>query len=167
MCLICDGFSEDEIHFRTFGHIEKYGCSIVAVEADTPSRSWAYSIGLSASFGHPELAVVGLRDRIAGRLIRAATDLIRDGRRLCVGESIVAPSRLRYRVGEVHPDHYNEMNTFASWMQYFSALGPPYPEMHFLELSPWGRRPRLSRGGPKEDLHRQPGPKPPSWFRKF
>lgn len=60
MCMMCDGATPDEMRFMVYGHIEKYGWHIVYVENQKRSASWAYTIGLSSRFGHPELAVVGV-----------------------------------------------------------------------------------------------------------
>ena len=59
MCIMCEGASRDEVLFDIHGAIELHGFFMQGVEPDPPHPGWAYTIGLSDGFGHPEFVVVG------------------------------------------------------------------------------------------------------------
>lgn len=64
MCIMCDGASLDEVRFGIHGIIDRYGWYIQGVEAPPGGRSWAYTIGLSAAFDHPELIITCAREKM-------------------------------------------------------------------------------------------------------
>ena len=51
------GYSNDE---RTISDIEKYGLSVILIEATDYLPSFAYSIGLWQKYNHPEIICFGL-----------------------------------------------------------------------------------------------------------
>lgn len=59
MCMMCNGASLDDVRFHIHSLIKRVGWAVVPVQGDRPSTSWAYTIGLTTRFDHPELAVVG------------------------------------------------------------------------------------------------------------
>jgi hypothetical protein len=147
MCMVCEGADDDEVRFAIHASILRFGWHVTAVVADRVSESWAYTIGL-IGFGHPEFAVVGLEAEEAGGLLNAVGESVRAGRRFEPGET-VAVSGGRYRIGEVDPYHF-EAGTFVDWVDYYGALGPPYPETKRLEVIPEGANARLAYPA---DLH--------------
>jgi hypothetical protein len=58
---MCEGATLDECRFAIHGIIDRYGWFIQYVEVDPITRAWAYTIGLSAGFEHPELIIAGVR----------------------------------------------------------------------------------------------------------
>jgi hypothetical protein len=49
---------------------------------------FVYSIGLTESFGHPELIMIGINPQSGGRIINSAGDLIKDGERLTLPDGV-------------------------------------------------------------------------------
>ena len=64
---------------RTASDIEKYGLSVIIIEATEYLPSFAYSIGLWQKFRHPEIICFGLTIETLGALINDAADLVKDG----------------------------------------------------------------------------------------
>lgn len=165
MCVICDGATEDELLFDLHGKIERYGWTGVAVEAGHDNPGWAYTIGLSDHFEHPELVVVGLPPPDAYWMLGHVARYVRDGGCVEVGERILlARAGIDVVVGDVHPDQWDEHDTFNQWLNYYGALGPPYPEERALQLilptGRRGRRPHLAQpllSEPHDVIH-QPRP---------
>jgi hypothetical protein len=141
MCVICDGATPDEFLFDLHGKIERYGWTCVAVEAGHDNPSWAYTIGLSDRFDHPELVMVGLPPPDAYWVLGQVARHVRDGAGVEVGERILVPrAGIDVLVGDVDPDQW-ELGTFNQWLNYYGALGPPYPEQRAVQLIlPAGRR---------------------------
>ncbi|MBE9585066.1 DUF4262 domain-containing protein [Mucilaginibacter sp. JRF] len=63
-------------------NIEKYGCHVTMVQADSYLPGFAYSIGLYKNFGHPEIICFGLKLETMHELINEACDIISKGKRL-------------------------------------------------------------------------------------
>jgi hypothetical protein len=64
---------------KTTSDIEKYGLSVIIIEATEYLPSFAYSIGLWEKFRHPEIICFGLTTKTLGGLINNAADLVKDG----------------------------------------------------------------------------------------
>jgi hypothetical protein len=69
----------DKIESKLRADIEQYGWHVVNVLAEKKRPPHTYSIGLFATFEHPEIVVVGLPADTAQRLINNIADEIRDG----------------------------------------------------------------------------------------
>lgn len=147
MCIICDGASWDEARFSLHHMVETYGWAVVPVTTKKREHDWAYTVGLSAGFSHPELVIFGLEANAAGALLNDVGDAIAGGERLQAGELVDGGPGRRFRVGPVHASHF-EAGRFAVWVDYYEALGPPLPDAQVLELVLPGRRPRLHRPAP-------------------
>lgn len=68
-----------DIVARINSDIVRVGWSVMAVLGDETAPSFAYSIGLRQSYGHPELAIVGFDPTMMHELINTAGLGIRDG----------------------------------------------------------------------------------------
>ena len=140
---MCDeGATLDECRFHIHGSIDRYGWFIQYVEVEPISRAWAYTIGLSAGFDHPELAVTGVHPDTAARVLNGIGDLIREGHRF-PGHRL---SDLRGRpitFWPVHRAHWRR-GVFAVWDDYYECLGPPLPARSALEVVLPGQRTRLA-----------------------
>ncbi len=123
---MCDGFDLDELRFWIHGTIERHGWAIVAVgspyDRDPP---WAYTVGLSARYDHPEFVITGTLG--CGALFNQLGAAVRAGERFLPGCSEVDVLGIRARIGSVHPDEWLS-GRFAAWVDYYGALGPPHPE---------------------------------------
>ena len=60
-------------------NIEKYGVSVIILEATNYLPSFAYSIGLWRKFKHPEIICFGLTTNTLHGLINDAADLVKNG----------------------------------------------------------------------------------------
>jgi hypothetical protein len=69
-------------------HIEQFGWSIVAVEAEPAHAPFAYTVGLTRFHGHPELLVTGLDPASTAMLLNQLSLEVRAGRRFHAGQFI-------------------------------------------------------------------------------
>lgn len=74
MCLICDGFSEDDVIRGLDLTIRTYGWALTQV--DGGRTAWGYTIGLLESYGHPELIVMDLDVGFQPKLMRPLVETI-------------------------------------------------------------------------------------------
>ncbi|MFN2556233.1 MAG: DUF4262 domain-containing protein, partial [Nitriliruptorales bacterium] len=119
-------FDLDELRFWIHGTIERHGWAIVAVgspyDRDAP---WAYTIGLSAGYDHPEFVITGALD--CGAVFNELAAAVTAGKRFLPGLPDIEVLGIRARIGEVHPDEWSS-GRLAAWVDYYGALGPPRPE---------------------------------------
>lgn len=74
--------SSDE---RTRDLIAEHGWAVIRVPEDEEGPGFAYSIGLTERFGHPEIAISGLPGDLLHRLVNDAAALIAGGERWAAG----------------------------------------------------------------------------------
>jgi len=78
--------SENEHNCRddnqTKSDIEKYGLSVIIIEATDYLPSFAYSIGLWSKYNHPEIICFGLSTQTLHSLINYVADLVKDGQKI-------------------------------------------------------------------------------------
>lgn len=79
-----DNCRDDE---RTSSNIEKYGLSIIMIEATDYLPSFAYSIGLWKTYNHPEIICFGLRIETLHALFNDVADIIKNGQKIEVGKN--------------------------------------------------------------------------------
>lgn len=72
MCVRCEGFSDDEIERREDLLIRVHGYVVVQV---TAARPWSYTMGVTESWGHPELVMVDIDPVVQAQLL---TSLVED-----------------------------------------------------------------------------------------
>lgn len=65
---------------RIISDIEKYGLSVIILDATEYLPSFAYSIGLWKKFKHPEIICFGLKTSTLGGLINDVADLVKNGK---------------------------------------------------------------------------------------
>jgi hypothetical protein len=123
MCIMCEGASHDEVLFDIHGAIERHGVFIQGVQAKPVERAWAYTIGLSDGFDHPEFVVVGRSlDEAAvilnglSRTVMAGTDRYR------AGETTNLPHKRTGELVEVRQQHFHR-GLLAMWDSYYRGLG--------------------------------------------
>ncbi|MCU1430452.1 MAG: hypothetical protein JWL83_4452 [Actinomycetia bacterium] len=122
MCLICDGFTLEEVLERDAATIAEGGFVVQMVqgsdgEVDAPG--WAYTIGLLDSAGHPELVAAGADVKTSGRLLQALAGSVMDGERFEIGDTIRLGGDVA-RVGAVHNVQFR-LDTFNMWHNLKSA----------------------------------------------
>jgi len=64
---------------RTVSDIEKFGLSVILIQATDYLPSFAYSIGLWQEFGHPEIICFGLSIETLHGLINDAAEMVKNG----------------------------------------------------------------------------------------
>lgn len=65
---------------RTTSDIEKFGLSVIIIEATDYLPSFAYSIGLWQKFNHPEIICFGLSNETMHAVINDVSDIIKKGK---------------------------------------------------------------------------------------
>lgn len=129
MCLICDGYSEEQVMGAVDMHIRIHGYHLQLVEDDRP---WAYTVGLTETFDHPELVVVGVELRSAEELIRIAVDVLKAG---CDLDRGLAQHGAHTAV--VH-ERYLDGEWFGNWMRrYDGELPPPGSFLQIVPPADW------------------------------
>jgi hypothetical protein len=113
MCSLCDEQTEDQYLDRIEGHIQDLGWAASGVDEGSPRGSWLYTIGLSHTFGVPELIMVGACTHCAHLQI---ADLVQG--RIATGWTSDPPeetwARGRLGVVPVHPSHWTT-DRFNVW----------------------------------------------------
>lgn len=64
---------------RTASDIEKFGLSVIIIEATDYLPSFAYSVGLWQKFKHPEIICFGLRNHTLHSIINDAAEIVKNG----------------------------------------------------------------------------------------
>jgi len=64
---------------RTLSDIKKYGWQVVLIEPEGDFPSYAYSVGLWHSTGHPDLAIFGVDREVAPQIINGLATRVREG----------------------------------------------------------------------------------------
>ena len=77
--IICDGASPEEARRRLATLVRRHGWAIQGVEAGPRSAPWAYTIGLSEMFGHPELVIAGVEGEVAAAGLNELAERVRSG----------------------------------------------------------------------------------------
>jgi len=128
---------------RMFSNIREFGCSIINVAGDG-RPDFSYSIGLYASFGHPEILVVGLDSERAMSLINLAGERIAEGTAFedgAVSDHLVRALAVAFVA--VDRAHYADRVGIARW--FYGALGPDaFPVLQLVwpdrnGLFPWAQ----------------------------
>ncbi|GAB2568054.1 DUF4262 domain-containing protein [Microlunatus antarcticus] len=132
MCAICKGWTHEEVAADQRHHIATIGWSVQMVEPRPGRVGWSYTIGLSESYGHPELLLVGRDVRADHEVLNRLGAAVRDGTTVRAGSSVVAD--LPLEAWEVHPVHlFGELVT--SWRTVYEDRSPDErPELRFLQV---------------------------------
>lgn len=71
--------SKDDLLNQTKLNIEKFGLQVIMVASTNYSPSFAYSIGLTRTYNHPEVICFGLPNDLGHEIINDVAELIRNG----------------------------------------------------------------------------------------
>ncbi len=130
--------TEEDRERKLVSDIERVGWHVIMVPEDGEGPSLAYSIGLSRTFGHPEIIVFGLDPDLMHRMINSVGEEVGRGRRFADGQ--VASGILEgYDVRFLHvarrryPEHFG----YARW--YYN--GDDFPALQCLWPDRQGRFP--------------------------
>lgn len=109
---------------QTKSDIEKFGLSVIIIEATDYSPSFAYSIGLWQKFKHPELICFGLRTQTLHTIINDVADLVKDGQFIQAGktyDNIFENSRTEF----LHVDKRNLSDYFGTAIDFYNSKDFP------------------------------------------
>ena len=160
MCFLCDGGTADELMREITDHIDQHGWHVMGVDGGPRGSGWAYTIGLTESFGHPELAYTGMCCfRCAHHSLNAFGARIAEGEQFATGDDIVFDGDLLARFGPVHQRHW-QAERFNMWLEFYD--GKPWrPSPCALQVIWFDRRgrwqdDRRNRRWPLDRLDRAP-----------
>lgn len=122
MCYLCDGGTVDELLDQVAANIERVGWHVSGV-SEGPRLGWAFTIGLSERFDHPELAMTGACCfACAGAWLHELGERVAAGERFVPGSEVVVPSGAAVRFGPVHERQW-QSDRFNLWKEYYARAG--------------------------------------------
>lgn len=93
-------------------HIRDYGwhCLHVSPRVGETGASFTYTVGLHASYDHPELMIFGLDRDKSHAILTTCVDMIRSGTRFPTNEPVgnVLARDFKVMFRRVHPQHFGE-----------------------------------------------------------
>ena len=78
--------NERALEERCVADVEQYGLHVIKVGAESDSPTFAYTVGLYRSFGHPEVIMLGLGLDTMHQLLNELADSVREGRGFASGD---------------------------------------------------------------------------------
>jgi hypothetical protein len=78
----------DDQDRKLLADVERHGWHVIAIGAESGLPSWAFTVGLTHTFGVPELAAFGLSREVGYTTLNMLGDLVREGERLRPGSRI-------------------------------------------------------------------------------
>ena len=135
MCSLCDGKTYEDLLEETDDRIERFGFTMVGVEADPDHPPWIYTIGLVEACDHPELAMLGIPIELAAGVISELATRVLDGDVVTPGDDVLFAG-VPFHVGPVD-ERLWAGDRFAQWHAYYDWLGDP-PEPAAVEVIPCG-----------------------------
>lgn len=120
-----DPESEDDEAF--IRDVRKYGCMIVDIPWDAHGPSYAFSVGLFANYGHPELILFGLSAEDARVIINEVRDRVAKGHAFVDGDLSGEFLENGYKVcfWQVHLKAYRDYLGTALW--FYGKSKRPFP----------------------------------------
>lgn len=109
----------DDKEDRIIADVERYGWHVAVLEEGHNARktpAFAYSIGLTATFEHPELVIVGMEPWTAAKIINVCGELIVEGARFADGartDELLVGYQCIFRA--VPKQRYSEWFGYALW----------------------------------------------------
>jgi len=105
---------------RTFADIEKYGLSVILIQATDYLPSFAYSIGLWQKFKHPEIICFGLNTKTLHALINDVADVVKNGHAIETGKNysdFFEDARSEF----IKVDQRNLIDYFGAALNYYNS----------------------------------------------
>jgi len=124
---------------RTVSDIEKYGLSVILIEASDYLPSFAYSIGLWAKYNHPEIICFGLSTQTLHSIINDVADLVRSGQKIETNktyENIFENSKAEF----VKVDDRNISDYFGKALDFYNSDSFPAIQLVWTDRNdkfPW------------------------------
>lgn len=97
--------------------VKSHGWHVLGIMADEAGPAFAFTVGITTSFQHPELLIVGLEIAPMHRLLNALGEEIRAGRRYAPGEVVsdLLEGSFDCVTVKVERTHYPEWLGYARW----------------------------------------------------
>lgn len=105
---------------QTKEHIKKYGLSVIKIESTAYLPSFAYSVGLTETFNHPEIICFGLSTELMHQLINDVAEIIREEGKLDLNKeysNVFENSRAKF----LQIDKKNIEDYFGVAIKYFGT----------------------------------------------
>ncbi len=109
---------KDELLLNTKLNIDKFGLQVIMVGSTSYCPSFAYSIGLTKSFNHPEIICFGLPNDLGHAIINDIAELIRNGETFKAGNistNIFQNSKAAF----INVDKRNIKDYFGAALNYY------------------------------------------------
>jgi hypothetical protein len=109
--------------------VERYGLHVLKVGAEADSPTFAYTVGLYRTFGHPEIIMLGLGLDLMHRLLNDVAASLREGRRYAAGDvsdEFLDDHDVTFRA--VPERHYRAYLGWANWFH----DGVAYPVLQLI-----------------------------------
>jgi len=81
-----NGINKDDLVEQTKLNIDKFGLQVIMVSSTSYSPSFAYSIGLSQTYNHPEIICFGLPNDFGHEIINDVAEIIKNGEIIEIGK---------------------------------------------------------------------------------
>lgn len=143
---------EEDRERRLTSDVEEFGWHVIAVPEDDEGPAFAYSVGLSRSFGHPEVILFGLDPGAMHGIINLIAGRVKRGEKFSAGGPVGGIlDGYGVRFLDVDPKHYAEFFGYARWF----SKGDGFPALQCLWPDRHGRFP-ADPGFPESLRDRQP-----------
>ena len=136
MCLMCQGWTYEQVAELQKKHIDDFGWSIVAVEGSRSAAPFAYTVGLTRFHDHPELVVTGLDHVNTGLLLNGLGREVRAGRRFTAGEVQQRDGGRRYQFVRVA-----DPRRLVHAQEMYADVAGPVPALQVVHSTTTGRWP--------------------------
>lgn len=114
------------------GNVAEHACHVMQVPADDEGSGFAYSIGLTKTYGQPELICFGLADDVMCSMINELRDRMAQGEKFTDGQRVAGLiERYDCELKRVQFARYPEFFGYALWFygeQPFDALQIVWPD---------------------------------------
>ena len=137
---------------RTKSDIEKYGLSVILIEATEYLPSFAYSIGLWSKYSHPEIICFGLSTQTLHTLINDVAEIVKSGQKIEMNKShtdIFENSKAEF----LKVDNENLSDYFGTAIDFYNSEKFPSLQLVWTDRNdkfPW------ETDFEEEFIHRQP-----------
>lgn len=102
MCLMCQGWTREQVRELYVEQIAEHGWTTVSVEGGRDRPPMTYTVGLTRFHDHPELVVSGLVPEDASPRLGELAAHVRDGHRYAAGDVITSFGPHRFRLLRVN-----------------------------------------------------------------
>lgn len=121
--------------------VAKHGWQVSMIESDGYNPSFAYTIGLTKTYGHPELIIMGLGIQVMNKLLNIAGNLIKIGHTIQLNndyDNFIKGYQCQFI--QMHKAYYSDYLGYGIWFnkgQHFDTYQLVWPNKtgHF----PWNK----------------------------